>query len=568
MKSEREEEYVLGSRIIKRFYGDEKFPVKWESEEEKRLHWWFDDLHCPHPLSWMYVDIGKWWGENVDYALRRFKFPQSKSWPGKIVNRYLYSALVPRDPEEARRCEAYYNMVFPVYIKKFPEWWRTRYEPELRRNLEYLDNYDYASADLPELMVLLEDALDISNRNWQIHWILNFAQFFSFIRFRQVYAEVFGGITPEDNEEIEKILTSFEDKNWEAIKELWLLKERVKGSARLSEIFGKGTAKEVYEALQRDQEGRGFIKELERFLKGYGAKAIYAHEYIYPTWREDPTPVIELIRTYLVTNYNYFEHFYRLKKVQEEAISRVLSRVKDEEKRKKLEEAMNDALLMAPLTPNHHFYIDQGTNARVRLVLIEIGKRLVERGVLEDPNDVMLLHYEELRDISADHRAFDAKRLVSERKREMEEAKRLVPPHFLGTVTEWSAREEAWKVGVWGWRMPEEAEVVVKNIVRGMGASPGVAEGTARVVTSIEEFDQVQSGDILVCDMTNPGWAPLFPKIKGIVTDSGGLLSHPAILAREFRIPAVVGTREATRRIKSGQRIRVDGGRGVVEILK
>jgi pyruvate,water dikinase len=87
-------------------------------------------------------------------------------------------------------------------------------------------------------------------------------------------------------------------------------------------------------------------------------------------------------------------------------------------------------------------------------------------------------------------------------------------------------------------------------------------------VRTIGDFDEVAEGDILVCQMTNPAWVVLFTKIAGLVTDTGGTTSHPAVLAREFGIPAVVGTSEATRRIATGDRIRVDGTAGVVDIVK
>ena len=101
----------------------------------------------------------------------------------------------------------------------------------------------------------------------------------------------------------------------------------------------------------------------------------------------------------------------------------------------------------------------------------------------------------------------------------------------------------------------------------GLGASAGVVEGIARIVHSPEQFNQVQKGEILVCRMTNPAWVVLFTKIGGLVTDAGGALSHPAVVAREFGIPAVVGTACATDKIQTGQRIRVNGAAGVIEIL-
>ena len=103
--------------------------------------------------------------------------------------------------------------------------------------------------------------------------------------------------------------------------------------------------------------------------------------------------------------------------------------------------------------------------------------------------------------------------------------------------------------------------------LRGFAASSGVVEGPACVVKSVEEIGRVRTGDILVCQITNPTWAPIFQKIAGAVSDIGGSMSHAAIVAREFGLPAVVGTGTATSRIRDGQRIRVDGGRGVVTLL-
>ena len=94
-----------------------------------------------------------------------------------------------------------------------------------------------------------------------------------------------------------------------------------------------------------------------------------------------------------------------------------------------------------------------------------------------------------------------------------------------------------------------------------------MVEGPARYVTSLDEFDQVEQGDILVCRMTNPAWVVLFTKITGLVTEAGGTVSHPAVVAREFGIPAVVGTTNAGERIRTGDRIRVNGSTGIVEIL-
>jgi len=114
--------------------------------------------------------------------------------------------------------------------------------------------------------------------------------------------------------------------------------------------------------------------------------------------------------------------------------------------------------------------------------------------------------------------------------------------------------------------MPARTGQAAGYIIKGVGASPGRVLGVARVVHGPEEFDQMQPGDILVAKITTPAWTPLFALAAGVVTDVGGLLSHSSIVAREYHIPAVLGTGVATERVRSGQHITVDGDGGVVTI--
>ncbi|MFQ5968298.1 MAG: PEP-utilizing enzyme [Acidimicrobiia bacterium] len=223
-------------------------------------------------------------------------------------------------------------------------------------------------------------------------------------------------------------------------------------------------------------------------------------------------------------------------------------------------------LKMAPLTPDHHFYIDQGTNAHLRLVLICIGRKLVEMGALDDPDDVVFLKYNELRVFMADPEGFDARSIISERKDEREASYEIRPRDWIGTATQ--AHLDFPYLGLWGF--PDKLYIEqpeAEDQIAGLAGSPGVIQGTAKVVLSIDEFDQVEKGDILVCQMTNPAWVVLFTKISGLVTDAGGTVSHPAVLSREFGIPAVIGTSVATSKIRTGNQVRVNGSTGIVEIL-
>lgn len=559
----------MADKVLGTFWGNESFPVDWTDEEEKKLHWFYDDLHCPNAISPLYADVGGWWGPTCAYMYRRFGAPFGKGWEGKTVNGYIYSAVVPRAEEaEIARLGPYFSKVMPVYAERFLRWWQNRYLPEIKANLEYLDNFPYASSSIAELLIHLEDALDIQERHFRIHWILNLAQFQAFMEFRQIYSEVIGGI---DEENIGKILVSEQDRNWDSLKALWEMKEFIKHSPSLMPLFRDG-ADDLMAKVDSAQDGKELADKIAAYRKEYGNKAIYTHEYIYPTWREDPTPIIESLKNYISTDYNFFEALERCKEERDKAIEVMFGKVTGEQDRARLQNAMNLALQMAPLTPDHHFYIDQGTYARMRMVFKELGKALVKEGILAGAEDIFMLKYEEIRAIAVNPEAFDVRALVKQRRDGMEKAGQIRPREWVGTVSEWSLYQEPYKT-LWGWPHKFEAEQAAaegeqnKRLLKGLPASPGVVEGIARFVLSPAEFDSIQKGDILVCKMTNPAWVVSFTKIAGLVTDTGGALSHPAVVSREFGIPCVVGTRIATSTIKNGMRIRVNGSEGSVEIL-
>ena len=363
-----------------------------------------------------------------------------------------------------------------------------------------------------------------------------------------------------------RLQSSVEDRNWDAIEDLWRSKDEVKADAELQAAFEQLTAGDVMAALQKTERGRRFVAErIETHQRTFGYKAMWSHEFMYKLWVEDPAPIIEAIRGYVATDYDFPSNLEAVRDDLEEAKAQVVEGV-DGEARAKLDAALQLSLAMNPLTPDHHFYVDQGTNARLRLVVIAIGRKFVDDGVLTDAEDVVFLRYNELRRLIADPQAFDAKELVSDRRDEHEDAYERRAPAWLGTATK-EAIEFPYG-GLWGF--PDRfyaGEPATTGEIKGLAASPGVVEGPARFVSSLEEFDQVADGDILVCRMTNPAWVVLFTKIKGLVTEAGGTVSHPAVVAREFGIPAVVGTGNAGERIKTGDRIRVNGATGVVEVL-
>ena len=557
--------------VIDQFYGDATTPIQWASEEEKRLHFWLDDLHCPQPISPMWFDIGGWW-LTCDYMYRRFGVPFGKEWVAKTIDEYVLSAVVPRDPKEAAELGPYFNMVMPIYADKFLGWWKRRYLPEILHNFEYLDTFPMETSSLPDLMILLEDAIDIQERHFRLHWMLNLAQFTSSITFEGQFLKLAGDA---HKPLVGRILVSDEDRNWDSVRDLWKLKQKVKHSAALTRVFEQHeTADGVMRALATTDEGKTLLHDIDAYKTEYGNKSMYAHEYIYVTWRENPTPIVEALRGYLTSDYDYEKDVAQLRANRDTAIAEMWATIPastSQEDKDKLQETLDLALKMTPLTPDHHFYMDQGTYARVRLVLMAIGRSLAKAGVFTQADDVMYLRYHELRVLSANHQAMDAKAIVKERRKIREKAFAVRPRLWAGTITHWSMYEEPYKQGLWDWpaiyERAKEAASHPSETLTGLGASAGVIEGIARVVLSADEFDQVKKGEILVCKMTSPSWVVLFTKISGLVCDSGGALSHPAVVSREFSIPAVVGTRVATQKIKTGQRVRVNGVAGTVEIV-
>jgi phosphohistidine swiveling domain-containing protein len=571
-------EGVLGTN-----FGSDEFPVDWK-EGERELFWIYDDLHCPNPVSPMFFDIGGWW-LSCDHMFRRFGTPFASDWIAKNINGYVYTAAVPADPSihaEATEYQAryvprvprdaayassigsYMGTVLPHYALNFLDWWRDRLRPEIERNFQYLDTYDTEGAGLTELAVLLEDAIDIHDRHWKIHWMLNFAQFSSTLALNAAIQEAKGEVNPDL---MGRLQNSIEDRNWDSIEALWRMKEAIRGNETLLAAFNGDTARDVLHNLDESDEGRALIKEhLEPYQNQFGYKAIWSHEFAYRTWKEDPAPIIEAVRGYLLTDYDYAKTIQGVRDDLEAAIHELMDDVPAGEVRDNLQRALDLSLRMNPLTPDHHFYIDQGTNARLRLVLLAIGRKLTQNGTLHDPEDVSYLRYNELRLLLADGNAFDARTLVSDRRDEREDAASVRPPEWVGTATQ-TALDFPYN-SLWGFPDKFYREPPQKTgEIRGLAASSGVAEGPARYVSSLEEFDQVKEGEILVCQMTNPAWVVLFTKIAGLVTDAGGAVSHPAVVSREFGIPAVVGTSNATDRIRTGDRVRVNGTTGVVDIL-
>ena len=239
---------------------------------------------------------------------------------------------------------------------------------------------------------------------------------------------------------------------------------------------------------------------------------------------------------------------------------------------------------MFPYVENHHFYIDHRYFTIFWNKVRAFGALLARVGFLEDGEDVFLLRHDEVRS------ALEALRLdwssggagvphgplvwppLVERRRAIYHAMcAWAQPPALGPLHEeitdpmsimlWGITDE--RVRDWLSSDGDEAETLT-----GCPASPGVAEGLARVLLRVDQLGELEDGEILVAPVTSPSWTPVFHRIAGAVLDTGGIMCHAAIVAREYGLPAVVGTGTGTKRIRSGDRLRVDATTGLVTILE
>ncbi len=251
-----------------------------------------------------------------------------------------------------------------------------------------------------------------------------------------------------------------------------------------------------------------------------------------------------------------------------------------DEDREAFQAKLGLARVVFPYVENHNFYIEHWTMSMVWRKLRELGVTLHKENAVVDPEDVFYFRRDEIDEVLWDVYmawAVNAPNAAStywpdritRRRQIVAKMKDWLPPKALGeppevvtepfTIMLWGITNDS--VSAWLGSDDEGSELA------GMAASPGVAEGRARIVFDADDIDQVEDGDILVAPITAPSWVPVFPRIKACVTDIGGMMSHAAIVCREYGVPAVTGTGFGTSRIKTGQMIRVDGSSGSITFL-
>ncbi|MBI1886322.1 MAG: hypothetical protein HYS09_08460 [Chloroflexi bacterium] len=538
------------------------FPVSWDGPEEQQLLWFWDQMHHPHPVTPATVSVdGIAFPAGFGRACETMYMP-IQTMKVRSFNYYWYFGSVPATatPEEAAerdaRLEAEMMQRAPGVLKV----WEEVYLPEVQRHNQRLREFPYRDASLRELAAFLDEAKAIRERQWELHFLAVFPVMGAAMQFLQLYEQAFN--QPENNEHY-RMLQGFPNKSVEAGQALYDLAQEAKAVPAVGQVIRETPAEKLLAELARTAAGKEFRRKLDAYLDEYGWRSD-AFEFMDPSWREDPTPVLHNLKGYLVEEaLDPREEQARAAAEREILVKVMLESVAgDQAQHNQLQMLVSIAQQYLPIQENHNFYIDQMNTVLMRLPLLELGRRLAQSGAIQNVDDVFFLTAREIQDatVRADGRWRDT---VARRRAERERWRGVVPPIFLGMappmeIPRGEMLERFFGLGLEPSRDPK--------VISGYGASRGVVTAPAKVVRTLNESDKLEPGDVLVCDMTMPAWTPLFSIVSAVVADSGGVLSHCAIVAREYRIPCVVGTRIGTQRIRDGQRLTVDGGKGIVRI--
>jgi pyruvate,water dikinase len=355
-----------------------------------------------------------------------------------------------------------------------------------------------------------------------------------------------------------------------AEKSLYDLALWARGEEELAGYLARSSGKEIAAAYESQAAPIGageswgeFTRRLAEHLNRFG-HAVYDLDFAKSVPADAPASLLDTLKYFLAgQGRNPYERQAAALAAREQAAQSLLARL-GWLRRPLFRSVLGWAQRSAHLREDSIADVGLGWPA-VRRIFREIGRRMVAAGAIAEPGEVFWLKREEVeaaaRQLDAGEAVGDYRHAIEERRETWQREHDVTPPVMLPLKS--GSRVLGFDLSNW---MPARSGQAEGNAIQGIGASPGKVTGPACVIHGPEEFDQMKPGDILVAKITTPAWTPLFALASGIVTDVGGPLSHSSIVAREYGVPAVLGTGVATQRIHSGQQITVDGSGGVVRL--
>lgn len=544
--------------------------TRWElTRPEDRARWWIrDQLYTVIPRTPLSDSVfTSQWDEAAICIGDVLKFPDSRGFNPRTVNGYTYlSPMRITDPAviAERLGQFLANM---RRLSSTIDQDLVRYHAEQDSEMEYWRKVDFSTANLMTLLEHWRRALVTLDRFFKLHFLIVFPR--HVLATMLEHAAHDAGMT--DARDVAKLTQSHGmTRQLELDMELWRLATRAIDLG-LKEVFLSTAEDELQGKLEADNAGRLWLGEFARFLDRFGARTVIPDELSDQTWQENPTPVLGTLRAYVAQGgkYDFDRVTTETAAEREKTIERTLAKFEDAAEREKFRDMLTSARKFQQAMEDDNYYF-LWSHALVRKAALEIGRRLQSAGVLDSAEDVVFLYRDQLEravvDLASgvyDLRPFTA--LARAQKSRWEGWCRLQPPPYIGDFPD--EIEDVILNHFWGIRGRRHLEQMEAEI-SGLGASAGRVEGIARHVQGPQDFASIQPGEIMICGATNPAWTPVFTRIAALVTDQGGTLSHAAVLAREYGLPAVLGTIHGTKRIPDGARIRVDGMAGKVEILQ
>jgi pyruvate,water dikinase len=451
-------------------------------------------------------------------------------------------------------------------------------------DIEDLDGVVRAGLGVGSGYRLLHDyqvLLDLAFRLWQYHFEflnLGYAAYLDFFGFcTRVWPSI-----PE--QAIAAMVAGVEVDLFRPDEELKSLARRALALG-IHEDLRHGDADEVWERLGASAVGRQWLEAYEtsaepwfNFSTGSG---FYHSDRIWIEAREVPLGFIRGYLDRLGRGEPIDRPLERIRAERDRIVTEYTELIDDEATRAAFEAKLELARTVFPYVENHNFYVEHWSQSIIWRQMRRLGRLLADQGFWSEANDIFYLRRTEVSDAIWDYYVSWATpvaaagphrwpTIVADRRRTIAALRTAKPLRALGeppevvtepfTVMLWGVTGES--IAGWLGRGDDPADEL-----SGFGASPGIAEGPARVIVSADQIGEVQDGEVLVAPLTAPSWAPLFGRIAATVTDTGGMMSHAAIVCREYGLPAVTGTGHATTTLRTGMRIRVDGTRGTVTIL-
>ena len=495
--------------------------------------WQYDPMHFPRPLP------------RLSQELLRVVIEEAFGLDAAFSNGYAYTRDFSPPPPT------------PEVIEKGIGIWDAEFVPRIEAFCQRIRSADYDSLSAEELASQLPALMTEAGQHFRYTMIVVFPFMGPTIGLVEFSNQVLGEEGPLL---VASMLQGYANDTSAAGTGLEELKTLAMGLPAVAAALRAGS----FDTLPDVEGGPQFLDALQTYLRDYGWRVDDWALMHSPTWAEDPATPLRMIAAFVGGESGTPGASHeRASAIRAAAERTVRSRLSGEP----LEQLLGMLAVAQP-----HVAMSEGrarwqlTLAGVmRVPILALGRKLQSAGALADPNDAFFLTTAELI-ASASAPAPATVALVEQRKRELEYQHSLVPPLFLGAPPDMAA-------------LPPEAMAVMTRffglgvelsldaaVINGNAASSGVARGRARVIRELSDSDRLEPGDILVCTLTAPPWTPLFAIAAGVVTDTGGVLSHSAICAREFAIPCVAGTMIGTAVIPDGAFITVDGDRGIVRL--